>query len=807
MQTTLPKKPVAEAVHCYHCGDECVSQPIVAHEKPFCCEGCKAVYELLEENGLCNYYDLDKNPGISLKQPAAREAYDFLAEEAIVKRLIDFTDGKTTRITFYIPSIHCSSCLWLLENLPKLMPAVIGSRVNFVKKELTLSYQQQVVTLRQVVEMLASLGYAPLITLEDDTPKERKASPHRKLYMQLGVAAFCFGNMMLLSFPEYLGFQGDEEHLKEFIGYLNFLLSLPVVFFSAQGYFAGAYNGLRKKFVSIDVPISLGIIALFLRSSYEVFSGTGAGYFDSLGGLLFFLLIGRWFQNKSYDHLSFERKYTSYFPLAVLKWDNGRTRSMPVADIRKGDVLVIRNRELIPADGLLLETKASIDYSFVTGESAPVARRQNDLLYAGGRQVGESIKILVEKEVSQSYLTQLWNDGSFQKEKEDEHALTINVIAKYFTLVVMVLATAAFVFWWGQSAAIAINAFTAVLIVACPCALALATPFTLGNTMAILGKSGLYLKNTHIIEKMASAGRLVFDKTGTLTQAKGHEGRLDTTLEAPVLDAVYSITSHSTHPLSRKLHDYLGKGGGKQLKVEGYVETEGRGIEAMVNGQTYRIGAPTFCFYAEKEVAEEGSEVFIAQNGRTLGRFMVSSQMRNGLDQVVSSLATSYSMSLLSGDRPADRAMMEAIFPVGSPMHFQQRPEDKLRYVAERQAAGETVIMLGDGLNDAGALQRADVGIAVSEDVANFSPASDGILDARSFSMLPAFLKLSRKARKIILICFGVSFAYNIVGLSFAITGMLTPLLAAVLMPVSSITIVALSTLLVRVAASQLKLT
>jgi Cu+-exporting ATPase len=469
-------------------------------------------------------------------------------------------------------------------------------------------------------------------------------------------------------------------------------------------------------------------------------------------------------------------------------------------------VLVIRNKELIPADGLLLETHASIDYSFVTGESAPVSRKQNDLLYAGGRQVGESIKILVEKEVSQSYLTQLWNDGSFQKEKEDEHALTINVIAKYFTIVVMVLATAAFVFWWGQSAAIAINAFTAVLIVACPCALALATPFTLGNAMAILGKSGLYLKNTHIIEKMASAGRLVFDKTGTLTQAKGYDGRLDTPLEAQVLDAVYSITSHSTHPLSRKLHDHLGQGGRTQLKVEGYVETEGRGIEAKVNGQTYRIGAPAFCFYTENDLAGEGSEVFIAQNGSPLGRFVVSSQLRNGLKQVIASLGTGYRMSLLSGDRPADKGMMEGLFPVGTPMYFQQKPEDKLHYVAERQTSGETVIMLGDGLNDAGALQRADVGIAVSEDVANFSPASDGILDARSFDKLPAFLTLSRRARKVILICFGVSFAYNIVGLSFAITGMLTPLLAAVLMPVSSITIVALSTLLVRVAATQLRL-
>ncbi|MEQ8530846.1 MAG: heavy metal translocating P-type ATPase metal-binding domain-containing protein, partial [Imperialibacter sp.] len=373
MQTTLPKKPVAEKTYCYHCGDECLFEPILAHEKHFCCEGCKTVYELLQDNGLCDYYELEQTPGLSLKQPKSSEAYEFLDEEVISKKLIDFTDGKTTKVTFYIPAIHCSSCLWLLENLPRLERSVISSRVNFVKKELTIAFQQDNVSLRKIVELLASIGYAPLITLEDETKEQRKASsPNRKLYAQLGVAGFCFGNIMLLSFPEYLGFDGDEDYLKQFVGYLNFLLALPVVFYSAQDYFVSAFKSLRKKFVNIDVPISLGIAALFLRSTYEVFLGGAAGYFDSLAGLLFFLLIGKWFQSKSYDHLSFERNYTSYFPLAVLKWVNGATRNIPVSDIKKGDILLIRNKELIPADGILISPSASVDYSFVTGESDPV---------------------------------------------------------------------------------------------------------------------------------------------------------------------------------------------------------------------------------------------------------------------------------------------------------------------------------------------------------------------------------------------------------------------------------------------------
>ncbi len=808
MQTTLPKKPVAEKTYCYHCGDECLFEPILAHEKHFCCEGCKTVYELLQDNGLCDYYELEQTPGLSLKQPKSSEAYEFLNEEVISKKLIDFTDGKTTKVTFYIPAIHCSSCLWLLENLPRLESSVISSRVNFVKKELTIAFQQDNVSLRKIVELLASIGYAPLITLEDEAKEQKKtSSPNRKLYAQLGVAGFCFGNIMLLSFPEYLGFDGDEEYLKKFVGYLNFLLALPVVFYSAQDYFVSAFKSLRKKFVNIDVPISLGIAALFLRSTYEVFLGGEAGYFDSLAGLLFFLLIGKWFQSKSYDHLSFERNYTSYFPLAVLKWVDGATRNIPVSDIKKGDILLIRNKELIPADGILISPSASVDYSFVTGESDPVKRTQNDLLYAGGRQQGASIKVLIEKNVSQSYLTQLWNHSSFVKENEEQYQQLINVIARYFTMAVMVLATGAFIFWWQQSPTLAVNAFTAVLIVACPCALALATPFTLGNTMVMMGKAGLFLKNTHIIEKMATINRLVFDKTGTLTYAKDGDVTLGGRYSDDELQAIFSVTSHSTHPLSRKLHELLSQRFTQKLPVDKFKEIENKGIEAAVNGKEYRIGSPSFCFEEARVSTTEGNVVYLAIDGITRGHFSIRTKTRSGLKQVIQKLAASFKTTLLSGDRSTEQTLMKEVFPEETPMYFNQTPEMKLEYVATCQASGEKVMMLGDGLNDAGALQKADVGMAISEDVASFSPASDAILDAGSFEKLPTFLLFSRRARQIIFICFGVSFAYNIVGLSFAMTGMLTPLLAAILMPVSSISIVALSTVLVRLVAGRLKLT
>ncbi len=811
MQTTLPKKgasaDVDERSICYHCGDECLSSSIMAHDKSFCCEGCKTVFELLKDNGLCDYYQLEQTPGISLKQPKASQEYEFLDEASIIKKLIDFTDGDTTKVTFYIPAIHCSSCLWLLENLAKLEKSIVRSRVNFVRKELTLTFLEESTTLRKVAELLSSIGYAPLITLGDDTnTSEKKLSPNRKLYIQLGVAAFCFGNIMLLSFPEYLGFGGEEENFREFIGYLNFALSLPVVLYAAQDYFISAFKSLKTRFVNIDVPIALGITALFMRSAYDVFVLGASGYFDSLAGLLFFLLIGKWFQSKSYDHLSFERSYTSYFPLAVLKIDDGLSRNIPVSDIKKGDLLLIRNKELIPADGILISQTASVDYSFVTGESAAVSRKQNDVLYAGGRQLGESIKVLIEKEVSQSYLTQLWNHSSFVKEKEEQYQQMVNVIARYFTLAVLVLAAGAFAYWWSDSPLKAVNAFTAVLIVACPCALALATPFTLGNAMVIMGRKGLYLKNTHVIEKMAGIKRLIFDKTGTITHANGGEGALHGNFSEAELSVLYSMTLHSTHPLSRRLHAHLKESNHQTVALDGFSEIENKGIEARYKGSTYRIGSPSFCYETLPTGYTEGSVVYMAIDGVSKGKFAISTSLRSGLSSVIDQLASFFRLSLLSGDRATEESLMKEVFPKETPMHFNQTPEKKLAYVSDCQKIGEKVMMVGDGLNDAGALQQAEVGMAISEDIASFSPASDAILDAKSFETLPTFLLFARRARQIIFICFGVSFAYNIVGLTFAMSGILTPLFAAILMPVSSITIVGLSTLLVHLVAVRLKL-
>ncbi|WP_372802407.1 heavy metal translocating P-type ATPase, partial [Lutibacter sp.] len=392
--------------NCYHCGADCGKKPIEFDERKFCCNGCKTVYEILNANELTCYYDFEASPGTIPSDIKGK--YNYLETPEIIEKLLEFDDGTTSVAEFYIPSIHCSSCIWVLENLNKLNNGVTTSMVNFPKKTVRITFKNSSTTLKDVVELITSIGYEPYISLDDD--EGRKSTVDKTLIYQVSIAAFSFGNIMLLSFPEY--FQVDEfwlEKYKHLFRYLMFVMAIPVVFYSAKDYFISAYKGLRHKILNIDVPIALGISVLFIRSSIEIMLDIGSGFFDSLAGLVFFLLLGKFFQQKTYNFLSFERDYKSYFPIAVTKINKGKEVNIAVKDIQKGDRLLIRNEELIPVDGILINGNAAINYSFVTGESLPVMKQSGDKLFAGGKQTSGAIEMEVINTIAQSYLTQLWS--------------------------------------------------------------------------------------------------------------------------------------------------------------------------------------------------------------------------------------------------------------------------------------------------------------------------------------------------------------------------------------------------------------
>jgi len=777
---------------CVHCGADCGSSPVVWEGKDFCCHGCKTVYQILNENQLGEYYQIQPMSGIRIDTGQPLKRFAFLDIEEIAQKLTDFQDGNVSKIKFFIPAIHCASCIWLLEHLDTLHPGISYSAVNFPRKEVQITFKNDQITLRQLAELLTAIHYTPEITL-DQLENKKISKANRSLLLKIGVASFSFMNIMMYSFPEYLP-GGDllEERFKNIFGWLSFILILPVVFYSANDYYLSAYKGLKHKIISIDLPISLGILALFLYSSYIVFSGKGIGYMDSLAGLLFFLLIGKWYQGKTYEALSFERDYKSYFPVAVTVLKDGEEEIIPIRDLKKGDRMLIRNQELIPADAILVKGKGSIDYSFVTGEAMPVSKKITDFIYAGGRQAGSSIELVVEKAVEQSYLTQLWNQSNVKSESETLNS-HINHISQYFTSAVLLIAISAFAYWATIDIKIAVYVFSSVLIIACPCALALTVPFTFGSTMRAFGRRGFYIKNTDVVEQLYRTTTIVFDKTGTITlNRKVEVGFHGNQLEAWETDLISNMVRHSSHPLSAALNDFLSEA--SENFPESYEEIPGMGITGTVGGHRVTLGSEQFVTGLHTDTPMKESRVYVSIDGKQCGYFTFMNSYRKGLHELLKDLKSRYKLHLISGDNDAEAGNLRELFGSESKLLFQQSPMEKKQYIQQLKKDKEKVLMIGDGLNDAGALSESQTGISIAENVFSFSPACDAILEASRFNRLGSFIAFTRSSFKVIKASFFISLVYNIIGLSFAVTGKLSPLIAAILMPVSSITVVAFVT-------------
>ncbi len=773
---------------CYHCGDDLASSQLVMDNRAFCCAGCQSVYQLLNENKLCNYYNYHQAPGTRAN---LQTHYEYLDEESIVQQMIDYKDEKISIVTFYIPSIHCSSCIWLLEHLYKMDANIFYSRIDFVKKQVTIHFHHALITLRQLVEVLSQIGYEPAINLQD-VVKEKGKAVNKSLILKIAIAGFSMGNVMLFSFPEYFGLSSLEIQFQQLFGWLNLAFSIPVTLYCARDYFISAYTSLKHGHVNLDTPLALIIAVLFLRTAFEIVFQTGPGFADTLTGLVFLLLMGKWIKQRTFYHISFDRDYRSYFPIAITTLKEGKEKPVAINDLAVGDRLWIRNGELIPADSVLIKGTGWLDMSFVTGETTAQHKLPGALIYAGGKQVGEGIEVEVIKPASQSYLTSLWNKehytARFKQGFNDR-------IAKYFSIMVFLIAFSSAGYWLYQDqSGKAWAAFTAVIIVACPCVLALSTPFTLSAILAIFDKKGFYVKNTDAVEQLAACNSIIFDKTGTLTstdQAAVHyTGRK---LHPSETDYLASLLRQSSHPLSRQILHFF-QIEGSQV-IESFKETPGVGIEGKVNGVDVALGNK-WLLPEGLEAPSNGVHVLIA--GHYAGTFSVTQSWRSGLMELMRKLNESFRLYVLSGDTAKDKNLVQDVFPAHTPVLFEQSPHQKLAYIKNKQEEGEIVMMLGDGLNDAGALKQSDFGIAVTDHVNNFTPGCDAILKGSSLKELPRFHQLSKDGLSVIRISFLIAVFYNTVGLFYAVQGTLYPLLAAILMPISTITIISFTTLATR---------
>jgi Cu+-exporting ATPase len=713
-------------------------------------------------------------------------------------KLVDYQNETIYRISISLPAIHCSSCIELLEDLPSFKKGILNARVNFEQQRCTITANKSI-PLSYIAQLLDDIGYAPQISISEKL-KEQDREANRSNLLKLAVAGFCFGNIMLFSFPHYFGLDvvNDKFFSKLFSG-LSIALSLPTLLYSGREYFVSAYKSLAAGKSHLNIPISIGLLSLFGWSLYEIFSGEGIGYLDSLAGLIFFLLIGKWFQHKVYHQVSYQRNVQDFIPLVVRKIVDNNFAWERIDELTKGDRIAVKNGEIIPVNGVLVSGNGYIDYSFITGESIPERTEINQNVFAGGSQQSGEIEIELSEKPSIDKLWETWNTNS--EAKEFVSRWTDN-ISKYFTVAVLSIAVFAAIAWFYIDPTKVAFVFSAVLIVACPCALALSAPFTYGNILRVFSENLFFVKNANAIGTLAEVKHLVFDKTGTLTEKnsnaisyKGEELTLDQKR------AIYSLSAQSSHPLSQIIANHFSRL--EPLEVLDFNETIGAGVSGFVNGVRIKLGSSAWLVGETSQA--DSSSVYVYLQNKVIGHFQISVSYRVGLSNLLNKLTSKYKLSILSGDNDSSKNALQQMFGGFYKLAFNLKPKSKAEEIHLLKKEGK-VVMMGDGLNDSSAIQAGDFGIAITENLNGFYPGADAVLLSESFSKLPLFLELSNYSKKVLKVSLLFSLSYNIAGILLAVLGMLTPIIAAILMPISSISVVLLVTILIRHKAKKIQL-
>jgi Cu+-exporting ATPase len=783
-------------IPCDHCRltfdkEVLFSETIDGEEKYFCCKGCQGVYHLLNSEGLGDFYD---KVGTTKLDPAKDISTDLSKydHEGFSKKYVQERDGLCS-ISLIIEGIHCSACIWLNEKVLYKTDGIIEAEINYTNHKAKIVWDPSVLKLSDILLKIQSIGYNAYPY--DASLQEQKANANRKdYYMRLLVGVFGTMNIMWLAIAQYAGyFTGMRSDIKFIIQVAEFILATPVLFYTGWIYFKGAYFGLKNHFINMDFLVATGAILAYIYSIYAMVTGRGETYFDSVVMIITFVFVGKYLEvlskKKAVDTLD---TITSSLPTEVVKILGDEKIVVGVEEVEVGDMIEVKPGDKIVIDGIMISREGSFDESSLTGESRPIYKQKGDKLTSGSISLDSVVRYEASKVYGDSMLSTIVSLLESSLTKKPHIEKLANEISGYFSLGILLIALSTFLGWYflqGEFEHALIVAIS-VIVIACPCALGLATPMATLIGLSIGAKKGVLFKEASFLETMAKADVLLLDKTGTITEGKPkvvyHDNK-----KSYDINLLYSMVKSSSHPISKGIVAYLQKHHDnlKVLEIEDIKHIQAKGLKGSYKGQALVGGNRSL--FATVSLPEQESSLFIFSiDGEVVDIFGLDDRIKEGAKEALFAMkAQGLEVVMLTGDH--ERVANKIAKEVGiSKIKHSLYPEDKAAVVDAYHDRGKIVVMVGDGINDALALSKSDIAIAMGSGADVSVEVSDVVLLDDSMQSLVLAQRLSQKTYTNIKQNLSISLLYNLITIPLAVMGYVIPLVAALSMSLSSLLVI-----------------
>jgi len=807
---------------CFHCGlpvssIEEVRAEINGEPQRFCCNGCKSVCQTIYDAGLEGFYQRTPDGALLAPPPELPKELALYDLDEVQEEFVDDL-GETRDIHLLVEGIHCAACVWLIENSLQAMPGIPEARVNLSGRRLHVKWDNSRQKLSAIIQRLGQIGYAA-VPYDPESAEGSLRRENRQLLYRMAFAGFAMMNLLWVSIALYSG--ADRGEFRELFHWVGFALATPTLIYSGQPFFKGAWSGLRNLYLGMDLPIAIGAGITYLYSVYVTVAGPTGGqvYYDTVVNFLFVILIGRYLEAVSKRQaVASTQRLLDLQPRVATLWRDGEEKIVPIRTVKPGHTVLVKPGERIPVDGVIMFGQGLVDEAMLTGESEPVLKSRGDRVAAGTINGQGAIQVQVEGLLKDTALGRIIRLVEEAQASRAPIQCIADRIVPWFVAVTLGLASLTFLWWLESDLEVALMAATAVLIITCPCAFGLATPMSIAVASGLGAKHGILVKNGEVLESLSAIDHFVFDKTGTLTEGRmtvtsietlqgrwaPTDERMPKSVESLVGDLA-AVERYSEHPVASALLDCAGQAGlaVDSSRVVDFASRPGFGVMAVVDGR--RLLAGNAAWMDENRVAREPSldqeakrldelgigSLRCALDGREVAVIGVEDQIRSDAPALVARLQREgMALTLLSGDR---RHTAEAIARRlgGMEVIAEVLPEQKDQVIGQLQANGHRVVMVGDGVNDAPALVRADVGIALGSGTDVSIASSDIVLISSELEKVHLASALSRRTLRTIRQNIGISITYNLIMVPLAMAAFVTPLVAAVSMPISSLLVIA----------------